>query len=212
MTKTSRIGLGLIAAACLAAGAAFAEPAPPAADNVPGSTGRLDVPFAKALRMMLNNDGGGGGIGYTTAGPVFTAPALTDSQLKAALPGNTIRRELAWAAYFDPDGTVEGWKRDWSKADMSKCPTPLGYDYEVEDGACYTAVKNVISGKYEIRNGQVCMPAYSGKPEDGRACYYIAFITAFAVIGDGKTVYGGGKDFVKGKVLESYTTAFNHAR
>lgn len=209
MTKT--IATALAAAASLLAGAALADPAA-APENFPGATGKLDVPFAKALHMMLNNDGGGGGIGYTTSGPVFTAPALTTAQLKMALPGNTIRRELAWAAYFDPDGTVEGWKRDWSKADLSKCPTPLGNDYEIENGACYTAVKNVISGKYEIRDGQVCMPAYSGKPEDGRACYYVAFITSFAVISDGKKVYGGGKDFVKGKVLDSYTPAFNHAR
>jgi hypothetical protein len=218
MTTTYKAGLMLASAAAGFAlcGAALAQPAgPPAApavENFPGATGQLDVPFAKALHMMLNDDGGGGGIGFTSAGPVFSAPALTDAQLKMALPGATIRRELAWAAYFAPDGTVEGWKRDWSKADMSKCPTPLGYDYEVEDGSCYTAVKNVISGKYEIRNGQVCMPAYSGKPADGEACYYIAFITSFAVISDGKKVYGGGKDFVKGRVLDSYTPNFKHAR
>ncbi len=176
--------------------------------DYPGATGKLTMPFSKALKMMLNNDGGGGGIGYLSSGPIFQSPALNDAQLALALPGNTIRRELAWAAYFDPNGNVEGWKRDWSKADMSKCPSTLGDDYEIDGGECYTAVKHVISGKYTIKNGTVCMPAYSGLPADGEHCYYIAFITSFAVIGDGQMVYGGGKDFKKGKHLESHTAGW----
>ena len=196
-------GLVLLVASNASAQAARGAPAPVL--DYPGATGKLTVPFSKALKMMLNNDGGGGGIGYLSSGPVFRSPALNDAQLALALPGNTIRRELAWATYFDPNGTVEGWKRDWSKADMSKCPSILGDDYEIEGGVCYTAAKHVISGKYTIKNGTVCMPAYSGLSADGEHCYYIAFITSFAVIGDGKMVYGGGKDFKKGKHLEAYT-------
>jgi hypothetical protein len=121
-----------------------------------------------------------------------------------ALPGNTIRKDQAVAIYFDPNGSVQGWKRDWAKADMTSCPTPLGEDYEIEHGICYTATVNPIIGKYSIKGNQVCMPAYSGKPADGQACYYIAFATKYVMIGDGIRTYGSGKELVKGKTLDTF--------
>jgi hypothetical protein len=59
------------------------------------------------------------------------------------------------------------------------------------------------STKYSIKDNQVCMPAYSGKPADGTSCYYISFVTKYVMIGDGKRTYGSGKDIVKGRSLES---------
>lgn len=136
---------------------------------------------------------------------MFATPALSSEQLAVALPGRTIRKDQAVAIYFGTDGKVEGWKRDWSKSeDMADCPTPLGDDHEVEHGVCYTATVNPIVGPYEIKDGQVCMPAYSGKAADGTACYYIGFVTKFVMIGDGKRTYGSGKDLVQGKELSVF--------
>lgn len=175
------------------------------ADKFYGATGQRDVPFSKALEKILEGSGGEGGIGFSKAGPEFVAPTLTDSQIKAALVGNTVRKDQAVAIYFGKDGKVEGWKRDWSKAaSMDQCPTKLGDNYEVSDGQCWIATVNPIVGSYTIRNNSICMPAYSGKAADGNVCYYFAFITKFVVIADGKKVYGGGKDLVLGKELAAF--------
>lgn len=199
-------GLGAAAVAGTAAVAATAtvvQAASPSVTGFPSASGRLEVPFSKALTKMLGGEGGEGGIGFTRAGPAFEAPALDDSQLRAALPGNTIRKDLAVAFYFAPDGTVEGWKRDWSRADASKCPTPHGDNYDVDDGVCWTAITHVIKGRYRIDHGRVCMPSYSGKPEDGTHCYYVGFVTSYVLIGDGTKLYGSGKSLVHGKHLEA---------
>lgn len=162
------------------------------------------VPFARGLQKILDGEGGEGGIGFSQSGPVFAAPALTTEQLQVALPGRTIRKDQAVAFYFGKDGMVEGWKRDWSPADMSKCPTKLGDDHELDGDKCFTAVVNPIKGRYEFKNGQVCMPAYSGKAADGTACYYVGFVTKFVMIGDGQRTYGSGKDLVDGRHLEVF--------
>jgi len=169
-----------------------------------GSAHQQDYDFAKALQKHLGGEGGEGGIGFSASGPDFKIPALSNEQLKMALPGNTVRKDQAVAIYFDPNGNVQGWKRDWSKADKSKCPTPLGADYEIQYGECWTAAVNPIIGKYTIKGNQVCMPAYSGKPADGEACYYFAFATKYVMIGDGKRTYGSGKDIVRGRTLDAF--------
>jgi len=162
------------------------------------------VPFGRGLAKILDGEGGEGGIGFSQSGPVFATPALDDRQLKAALTGRTIRKDQAVAFYFGPDGKVEGWKRDWSPADPSQCPTALGDNHEIDDGKCYTAVVNPINGPYTIKDGRVCMPAYSGKPADGTGCYYIGFVTKYVMIGDGERTYGSGKDLVDGRQLEVF--------
>jgi hypothetical protein len=194
------------------AGSAPAATAPPAVTAVlkpaevsyHGNQHQRDYPFAKALQKQLAGEGGEGGIGFSASGPDFRAPALDADQLRMALVGNTVRKDQAVALYFNPNGMVQGWKRDWSKAEMSQCPTPLGEDHEIENGVCYTAAVNPIAGRYAIKGNQVCMPAYSGKPQDGEACYYFAFVTKFVMIGDGKRTYGSGKDLVVGRVLDTF--------
>ena len=161
------------------------------ADKFYSATGQRDVPFGKALEKIMEGSGGEGGIGFSKSGPEFVVPALTDSQIKAALVGK--------------DGNVEGWKRDWSKSpSKDQCPTKLGDNYEMSDGDCWIATVNPIVGPYTVRNNSICMPAYSGKSADGNVCYYFAFITKFVVIADGKKVYGGGKDLVPGKELAAF--------
>lgn len=169
-----------------------------------GNQHQRDYPFAKALQKHLAGEGGEGGIGFSASGPEFRVPALDAEQLRMALVGNTVRKDQAVALYFHPNGTVQGWKRDWSKAELAMCPTRLGEDHEIENGVCYTAVVNPIAGRYTIKGNQVCMPAYSGKPQDGEACYYFAFVTKFVMIGDGKRTYGSGKDLVVGRVLDTF--------
>ncbi len=68
----------------------------------------------------------------------------------------------------------------------------------------YAALVDPIAGRYAIRGSQVCMPAYSGKPQDGEGCYYFAFVTTFVKIGDGKRTYGSGKDLLVGRVLDTF--------
>jgi len=201
-------GLGMTAAlAGLAGGEVTAEGAGTFPASVTGET----VPFERGLAKILDGEGGEGGIGFSQSGPVFATPALTTEQLAAALPGRTIRKDQAVAIYFAPDGQVEGWKRDWSKTDdLSRCKTPLGDNHELEHGVCYTAVVNPLAGRYEFKDGRVCMPAYSGKPEDGIGCYYIGFVTKFVMIGDGKRTYGSGKDLVDGKQLEVFRKPAEH--
>ena len=175
------------------------------ADKFYSATGQRDVPFGKALEKIMEGSGGEGGIGFSKSGPEFVVPALTDSQIKAALVGNTFRKDQAVAIYFGKDGNVEGWKRDWSKSpSKDQCPTKLGDNYEMSDGDCWIATVNPIVGPYTVRNNSICMPAYSGKSADGNVCYYFAFITKFVVIADGKKVYGGGKDLVPGKELAAF--------
>lgn len=217
ITRKIWLSAGAVAVAAVAIGASGGNnhlvTTAKAAENVenfPGKTGALDVPFAKALHKVLDGEGGEGGIGFTTSGPVFTSPALTSAQLAMALPGNTIRKDQAVAIYFGEDGMVDGWKREWDKADMSKCPTALGDNHEIEDGECWTSAVYPLKGKYTIKNGQVCMPAYSGHPEDGEACYYISFVTKFVMIGDGTKTYGSGKDFVPGKNLDVFLKKEEH--
>ncbi|MBL0088963.1 MAG: hypothetical protein IPP44_20740 [Ideonella sp.] len=207
--KVSRkvwLGVGVVAGASANAQTTSAAPAAtaPAAVMYHGSTHKPDYAFAKALQKHLAGEGGEGGIGFSASGPEFKIPALDEAQLRMALPGNTIRKDQAVAIYFDPNGTVQGWKRDWAKADMSACPTALGEDYEIENGVCYTATVNPLVGKYAFKGNQVCMPAYSGKSADGQACYYIAFATKYVMIGDGQRTYGSGKDLVKGRVLDTF--------
>lgn len=221
MRSTRRVwaGLAVVASTPLAAqgqapaaGATAPAGAAPVAMAAPrpadftyhGNQHQRDYPFAKALQKQLAGEGGEGGIGFSASGPDFRAPALDADQLRMALVGNTVRKDQAVALHFHPNGTVQGWKRDWSKAEMSQCPTPLGEDHEIENGVCYTAVVNPIAGRYAIRGNQVCMPAYSGKPQDGEACYYFAFVTKFVMIGDGKRTYGSGKDLVVGRVLDTF--------
>jgi len=169
-----------------------------------GSTHERDVPFARALQKMLSGEGGEGGIGFSASGPDFKVQALDEQQLRMALVGNTVRKDQAVAIHFRADGTVQGWKRDWSKAPTSQCPTPLGEDHEIDKGECYTAAVNPIVGPYAIRGNQVCMPAYSGRKEDGQACYYFAFVTRYVMIGDGKRTYGSGKELAIGRVLDTF--------
>jgi hypothetical protein len=170
----------------------------------PDAEGKPSVAFSKALNKILGGEGGEGGIGYTKHGPAFEIPALSTEQLKETLVGRTVRKDQAVAMYFNPNGTVEGWKRDWIEADKSQCPTELGEDYEVEDGQCYVAVVNPIVGPYKFDNGRVCMPAYSGKKSDGTACYYFAFATKYIIIGDGKKMYGSGKELYPGRQLDVF--------
>ncbi len=175
------------------------------AENFYGKTLKRDVPFSKALNKVLAGEGGEGGIGFSTAGDNFTIPSLTTKQLKAALVGRTIRKDQAVAIYFSPDGNVEGWKRDWSKASsMDLCPTALGDDHEVYEGECWVAAKSPIVGSYTFKNNAVCMPAYSGKKEDGSDCYHIGFLLKYVVIGNGKRMFGSGKDLVDGKELAAF--------
>jgi hypothetical protein len=199
------VGVGVLATAAANAQTAPATTSEKAAPRIRhfGITHQQDYDFSTALQKHLGGEGGEGGIGFSASGPEFKVPALTNEQLKLALPGNTIRKDQAVAFYFDPSGTVEGWKWDWDKTDMSKCPTPIGEFHEIERGDCYTATVHKISGRYTIKDNQVCMPAYSGKPADGNGCYYIAFVTKYVMIGDGKRTYGSGKDIVKGRSLES---------
>jgi hypothetical protein len=192
-----------VAAAVLATAQAAGDPAA-AGGTFPASKTGETVPFKKALGKILEGEGGEGGIGFSKSGPAFETPALTSEQLKLALPGRTIHKDQAIAIYFDPNGTVDGWKRDWSEADKSKCPSDLGDDYQIDEGKCWTAVVNPLKGPYTFKDGQVCMPAYSGKPADGTACYYIGFVTKFVMVGDGKRTYGSGKDLVEGKHLEVF--------
>lgn len=204
MTITRKIwtGLGATAAALGMAGAGAADGR---AGTFPASKTGETVPFERGLAKILDGEGGEGGIGFSQSGPVFATPALTNEQLAASLPGRTIRKDQAVAIYFGTDGQVEGWKRDWTKTDdLSKCPTPLGENHELSHGVCYTAVINPLVGKYEFKDGRVCMPAYSGKPEDGIGCYYIGFVTKYVMIGDGQRTYGSGKDLVDGKHLEVF--------
>lgn len=205
---TSRkIWYGIGVSVCISAGAqTISTTATSTQPNVmySGSTHKLDYPFAKALEKHLAGEGGEGGIGFSASGPEFKIPALDDAQLRLALPGNTVRKDQAVAIYFNPNGTVQGWKRDWAKAEMSFCPTPLGEDYEIEHGICYTAIVNQIVGNYTIKGNQVCMPAYSGKTADGQACYNFAFVTKYVMIGDGQRTYGSGKELVKGKILDTF--------
>jgi hypothetical protein len=206
------VGIGVVASASASAQTTAPAPAAAAATppvNYPGSTHKQDYPFARALQKHLAGEGGEGGIGFTASGPDFKIPALNEQQLKMALPGNTIRKDQAVAIYFDPNGTVQGWKRDWAKAEMAQCPTPLSEDYEVDNGVCYTATVNPIVGPYTIKGNQVCMPAYSGKAADGQACYYVAFATKFVMIGDGQRTYGSGKDIVRGRVLDTFRKRFD---
>lgn len=206
-------GLGATAATLALAGAQAADaPAAPAAGGTfPASKTGDTVPFARGLAKILDGEGGEGGIGFSQSGPVFATPALSSEQLALALPGRTIRKDQAVAIYFGTDGQVEGWKRDWTPSpDLSRCPTPLGENHELEGDKCYTAVVNPLAGRYEIRDGQVCMPAYSGQKEDGTACYYIGFVTKFVMIGDGKRTYGSGKDLVDGKHLEVFRAKTGH--
>jgi hypothetical protein len=191
-----------VAAAVLATAQAADDPA--VGGTFPASKTGETVPFKKALGKVLEGEGGEGGIGFSKSGPTFEAPALTSEQLKLALTGRTIHKDQAWAVYFDPNGTVDGWKRDWSEADKSKCPSELGDNYQIDEGKCWTAVVNPLKGPYTFKDGQVCMPAYSGKPADGQACYYIGFVTKFVMVGDGKRTYGSGKDLVEGKHLEVF--------
>jgi hypothetical protein len=183
---------------------AAVSPATADAENFHGATGQRDFPFAKALSKVMAGEGGEGGIGLSQTGPNFVIPALTAKQLRVALVGNTIRKDQAVAMYFAPNGRVEGWKRDWAKADMSKCPTKLGDSHEIEGGECWTATVNPIVGPYEIRDNAVCMPAYSGKAADGRGCYHIGFAMKHVIIGDGKRMYGSGKDLVPGRELAAF--------
>lgn len=169
-----------------------------------GATHRRDVPFARALQKHLAGEGGEGGMGFSASGPDFVAPALDADQLRMALVGNTVRKDQAVAMYFHPNGQVQGWKRDWSRAAPSACPTPLGEDWEIEKGVCWTAEVHPITGPYTIKGNQVCMPAYSGKPADGQACYYFSFVTKYVMIGDGKRTYGSGKELVVGRVLDTF--------
>lgn len=209
-------GLGVVA---LSAGTAVAQsgeageageggeagtPAAVAAEHYFGATHKPDYPFATALKKVLAGENGEGGIGFSSGGKQFVINALTDKQLKAALVGNTVRKDQAVALYFGADGKVTGWKRDWAKADMKECPTALGDNYEIEHGICYTATVNPIVGPYEIKNGTVCMPAYSGKAADGRGCYYLGFMGKYVIIGDGNRMYGSGKDLVPGKELAAF--------
>ncbi len=201
-------GIGM-AAALIGGGVAGADESP--GGVFPASKTGDSVPFQRGLSKILDGEGGEGGIGFSQSGPVFATPALTSEQLAVALPGRTIRKDQAVAIYFGQDGNVEGWKRDWSASeDMSACPTPLGDNHEVEHGKCYTAVVNPIVGKYEIRDGRVCMPAYSGRAEDGTGCYYIGFVTKFVMIGDGERTYGSGKDLVDGRRLEVFRDKSGH--
>lgn len=206
MSITRRIWTGLgTGVAVLGAAGAVADGG---AGTFPASKTGETVPFERGLAKILDGEGGEGGIGFSQSGPIFAAPALTTEQLAVALPGRTIRKDQAVAIYFGTDGQVDGWKRDWSKTDdLSKCPTPLGENHELSHGVCYTAVINPLVGKYEFKDGRVCMPAYSGKPEDGTGCYYIGFVTKFVMIGDGQRTYGSGKDLVEGKHLEVFRKA-----
>ncbi len=205
MRVSRKIWVGLGMSACVAVAGASDSPA--VADGVtpyPDAKGQPTVSFSRALGKMLDGEGGEGGIGLTASGPSFNFPALTTDQLRATLPGRTIRKDQAVAMYFDPSGTVEGWKRDWEKADASACPHEIGEDYEVEDGQCWIAKVNPISGAYRFDDGRVCMPAYSGKPEDGEACYYIGFLFKYIAIGDGKRMYGSGKEIYTGRHLDVF--------
>ncbi len=67
------------------------------ADKFYSATGQRDVPFGKAREKIMEGSGGEGGIGFSKSGPEFVAPALTDSQIKAALVGNTFRKDQAVA-------------------------------------------------------------------------------------------------------------------
>lgn len=206
MSMRRRIWTGL-GGAMVAVGAQAAD-APQVAGpggTFPASVTGETVPFSRGLAKILDGEGGEGGIGFSQSGPVFATPALTTEQLAVALPGRTIRKDQAVAIHFGKDGQVEGWKRDWAKSDdMARCPTPLGDDHEVENGVCYTATVNPLRGAYEFKDGQVCMPAYSGRPEEGTACYYIGFVTKFVMIGDGRRTYGSGKDLVDGRDLSVF--------
>lgn len=203
-------GLGVVATAATVSAGAIAADAPAQKGDYPGATLEMTVPFSRALQKILDGEGGEGGIGYTKAGAVFEIPSLNDDQLKQALPGRTIRKDQAVAIYFGPDGQVDGWKRDWSKASADQCPTPLGDNHEIEDGQCWTSAVNPIKGPYTIKNGSVCMPAYSGKAADGQGCYYIAFVSKHVMIADGKRTYGSGKDLVDGKNLDVFRKKADH--
>lgn len=211
MMRTTRkiwVGAGVVATAIVANGldvrhdtgkmtmTAQAQAAEAGPTNDFGNT-----TFAKALEKILAGEGGEGGIGWSGFGPTFTTPALNDEQLNKALVGRTVRKDQAVAFYLGKDGIAEGWKLDWSKADASKCPDKLGEYYEIEHGQCWTAAKSDFKGKYEIKNGQVCLPALTGKPADGQACYYVGFALTKVIVGDGKKMFGSGKDLVDGKSL-----------
>lgn len=207
ITRKMWIGAGVVATAVIAGAPdirhdqiAFVAEAR-AADPAPAANDFGNTTFAKALEKMLAGEGGEGGIAWSQFGPTFGTPALNDAQLKQGLVGRTVRKDQAVAFHLGTDGNAEGWKLDWSKADAAKCPDKLGEYHEIQHGQCYTAARFEIKGKYEIKNGQVCLPSLTGKPADGQACYYVGFALNKVIVGDGKKLFGSGKDLVDGKSL-----------
>lgn len=196
MNRTQKIWLGLGAAVAVAAGGVMTtETAQAQATDYPGA------PYETVLKKMLGGEGGEAATGFTSGGATVTVQSLNDAQLKQALPGNTLRKDLGFAVYFDPSGTVEGWRKNWSKAERAGCPTDAGENhvYHKDENACFTATNQVLSGKWTVKGGQICMPSLGGKPVED--CYNLTFLYDRVALSFEGKVAGGSKDLVKGKQL-----------
>jgi hypothetical protein len=187
--------IGSIASTSLAVAALASNPVP-GEEMSPFPEG-----FATALDKLLDGEGGEGGAGMSPMRRSVMVPALDEKQLKLALTGNTIRLDWHLALHFSEAGKVNGWQTSWDQASMERCPTTLSATYSRENGKCYVANRREISGAWEVRDSQVCLPSLA-LGSTGTHCYtMVVLLDKVALFDEHGKLVGRGHNLAKGRVL-----------
>ena len=159
-----------------------------------------------AREKILDGEGGEDGLGLSRSWPRVSAPALTNEQIKKAIIGNTLRRNDEFAAYFNPNGTVEGWETDYNEVAVEKCPKKdiPGDSYFLEpDGQCWQKTELKMTGTWQVQGNQFCNKLNWETGEWDR-CFHVFMLLdqfGFFDVNTGK-MEGKGQFLAKGKVLD----------
>ena len=205
MKITPKIWMGV--GVCVTLAGAAMHTAPAVAADAPAVEGDFHGDFDSAAHELLGGEGGEMGLGLSTMWPRVSLPALSSTQIKKLITGNTLRSNEELALHFAADNTLEGWDDDWSPMpDNSKCtPTPpRPSDYFPEDGKCLKKEIVPVTGTWAVSNNQLCATLkWPGGTRD--VCWYMAVMldrVALFDVGNNGRMEKGGNAVRPGKVLD----------
>lgn len=135
-----------------------------------------------ALDKMFDGEGGESGIGMSDLkNGAITVPSLRGAQITRTVSGNTVRSGNRFAAYFAPDGKMQGWILKWSPAAAESCaslPNP-GFA-RGEDGACIKSRELAVEGAWKVEGDKLCAPGIFDSPFEPdvapKRCYSLALV------------------------------------
>lgn len=184
-----------------------ATPTVPASAGEAGESGYSAFPgnIDKAVSNIFAGEGGEGGAGLSLMWPSIHIPALSSSDIRKTVTGNTLRTDAHVGWYFTPDQRIEGNFVEWKATDSKNCPAQdvkTDAFYRGTDGVCYTYTVHESKGSWSVRDNQLCVNVTWAVGQKNDCRYVAILLDDIALFGNEGKIDGKGMKLLKGKALE----------